>query len=422
MEWRGGMIPHLELSKSEKQDDLSRDYFRPPLREITQNWSQYRGPAKNGHAPTPTVAMDWKRLPKARWSMPCGEGHSSIITSGKRVITLEQEGNQEVLIARSLDNGRTLWKVAETTRWQDSMSGIGPRSTPTLYQGKIYTLFSNGRLSCVDAKSGEVFWNTQILGQDYSFPEWGLSMSPLVWKDRIILNPGGEDSAVQAYAKDSGDLKWSSRLQGRGVYLSPEILPLLGEDHLLIAVEGKVAGLNPNNGETLWEKPWKIFLNNAQIVQPIAISENSFLLAAGYGKGAERFSIERGAGQETYLIHSAWTSKNLKAKFSNPILKDGYLYGFSENLLVCLEANSGKLMWRGKKYGYGRILLIGQKLLILGNTGVLSVIEANPNEFREISSKQLLSDARCWNGPALVNGYLIARNGEQIACFDWVKE
>jgi hypothetical protein len=78
-------------------------------------------------------------------------------------------------------------------------------------------------------------------------------------------------------------------------------------------------------------------------------------------------------------------------------------------------------MWRGKKYGYGRILLVGQNLLILGNTGVLSVIEANPNEFREISSKQLLSDARCWNGPALVNGYLIARNGEQIACFDWAK-
>ena len=157
--------------------------------------------------------------------MPCGEGHSSIITFGKRVITLEQEGNQEVLIARSLDDGRTLWKVAETTRWQDSMSGIGPRSTPTLHQGKIYTLFSNGRLSCVDAKSGEVFWNTQILGQDFNFPEWGLSMSPLVWKDRIILNPGGEDSAVQAYAKDSGDLIWTSSLHGGGVYVPGYTFP-----------------------------------------------------------------------------------------------------------------------------------------------------------------------------------------------------
>lgn len=416
------MVPHFELSKSEKQDDLTRDYFRPPLRDISQNWSQYRGPAKNGHAPTPTVAMDWKRLPKARWSMPCGEGHSSIITFGKLVITLEQEGNQEVLIARSLDDGNTLWKVAEATKWHDMMSGTGPRSTPTLHQGKIYVLFSNGRLSSVDANSGEVLWNTQTLGQDYDFPEWGISLSPMLWNDRIILNLGGEHSAAQAYSKNSGDLIWSSRLQGRGVYLSPEILPLLGEDHLLIAVEGKVAGLNPNNGDTLWEKPWKIFLNNAQIVQPIAISENSFLLAAGYGKGAECLSIARAFAADRYHIDSVWKSKNLKAKFSNPVLKDGYLYGLSENLLVCLEAKTGKLMWRGKKYSYGRILLVDHKLLILGHSGVLSVIEANPNEFREISSKQLLSDARCWNGPALVNGYLIARNGEQIACFDWAKQ
>ena len=422
MEWRGGMVPHFELSKSESKDDLFRDYYRPPLREITQNWSQYRGPAKNGHAPTSTVAIDWKRPPRARWFMPCGEGHSSIITSGKLVITLEQEGNQEVLIARNLDDGRPIWKVSETTKWQDSMSGIGPRSTPTLHQGKIYTLFSNGRLSCLDAKSGEVFWNTQILKQDYNFPEWGLSMSPLVWNDRIILNPGGEESAVHAYAKDSGDLKWTSRLKGQGVYMSPEILSLLGEDHLLVALEGKIAGLDPNNGETLWETPWKIFLNNAQIVQPIAISKNSFLLAAGYGKGAECLSIARDSAADKYLIDSVWESKNLKAKFSNPVLKDGYLYGFSENLLVCLETKSGKLMWRGKKYGYGRILLVGQKLLILGNTGELSVIAANPNEFLEISSNQLLNDARCWNGPALVNGYLIARNGEQIACFDWAKQ
>ena len=422
MEWRGGMVPHFELSKSESNDGLFRDYYRPPLREITQNWSQYRGPAKNGHAPTSTVAIDWKRPPRARWFMPCGEGHSSIITSGKLVITLEQEGNQEVLIARNLDDGLPIWKVSETTKWQDSMSGIGPRSTPTLHQGKIYTLFSNGRLSCLDAKSGEVFWNTQILKQDYNFPEWGLSMSPLVWNDRIILNPGGEESAVHAYAKDSGDLKWTSRLKGQGVYMSPEILSLLGEDHLLVALEGKIAGLDPNNGETLWETPWKIFLNNAQIVQPIAISKNSFLLAAGYGKGAECLSIARDSASDKYLIDSVWESKNLKAKFSNPVLKDGYLYGFSENLLVCLETKSGKLMWRGKKYGYGRILLVGQKLLILGNTGELSVIAANPNEFLEISSNQLLNDARCWNGPALVNGYLIARNGEQIACFDWAKQ
>jgi outer membrane protein assembly factor BamB len=130
-------------------------------------------------------------------------------------------------------------------------------------------------------------------------------------------------------------------------------------------------------------------------------------------------SINRGANPDTYSIDSIWKSKNLKAKFSNPVLKNGYLYGLSENLLVCLEAETGELKWRGEKYGYGRILASTDKLFILGNTGILSVVEANPEQFTEVFSEQLLSDVRCWNGPALAGGYLVAMNGQELACFDW---
>ena len=144
----------------------------------------------------------------------------------------------------------------------------------------------------------------------------------------------------------------SGSLTGNSVYISSSILNLLGEEHLLAAIEGKIAGLNPKNGKTLWEKPWKIFLNNAQITQPIALTRNSILLAAGYGKGAECWTFTRGTDGR-YQIDTTWKSKNLKAKFSNPVLKDGYLYGLSENLLVCIEAKTGKLKWRGKKYVTG---------------------------------------------------------------------
>jgi outer membrane protein assembly factor BamB len=93
----------------------------------------------------------------------------------------------------------------------------------------------------------------------------------------------------------------------------------------------------------------------------------------------------------------------------------------SENLLVCLEAKTGELKWRGKKYGYGRILVSEDKLLVLGNTGILSVVEADPNKFKELFSEQTLSNARCWNGPAFADGYFVAMNGEELACFDWAK-
>jgi outer membrane protein assembly factor BamB len=415
------MVPHIGLASSGEMPANSSSAEAEPLRKITGDWSQFRGPQRDGHVPLPSDHQPFAGLPTPRWNKACGAGHSSIITHGQQVITLEQRGDRECLTARHLSDGSDLWEVSENTRWDDMMSGEGPRSTPTLANGKIYSLFSNGVLTCIDPTLGKTMWKTSVIEEDYNFPEWGISASPLIWKEQVIVNPGGESGAVKSYSAQSGKLLWQSQLSGRGVYLSPSILTLLGENHLITAVTGKIVSLDPLTGKTRWELPWKIFLNNAQIVQPIALSSNSFLLAAGYGKGAECITLSRAPETGAYLLESGWTSKDLKAKFSNPVLKDGYLYGFSENLLVCLQAGTGKLMWRGKKYGYGRILVCGEQLIILGSTGELSVVDASPKNFHEVFSEPLLSDTRCWNGPALVNGYLIARNGEEIACFDWGK-
>ena len=418
MEWRGGMIPHVGLSKDIPTDSQTIVNDRVSLRQHSSQWNQYRGPNRDGHIPEQGVALNWEKKPKALWKVPAGPGHSSVLVAEQTVYTLEQSGERETLFARNLSNGKEKWKVAQQTKWDDMMSGTGPRSTPTLLNGKLYTLFSNGVLCRVNAKSGKLEWETKTVEANYEFPEWGISCSPLIWNELIILNLGGEKSAVRAYSINDGNLVWESDLSGKGVYISSCVLTLLGEDHLLAAVEGEIAGLNPKNGKTLWEKPWKIFLNNAQIAQPIALSKNSFLLAAGYGKGAECWNISRLTNGK-YLIETSWKSKNLKAKFSNPVLKNGYLYGLSENLLVCLEAKTGELKWRGNKYGYGRILVSKDKLLILGNTGALSIVEATPDQFKEVFSEQLLSEVRCWNGPALASGYLVAMNGEELACFDW---
>ena len=420
MEWRGGMIPHIGISKEDSTK--SQPIINNPVsvRENSTQWNQYRGPNRDGHIPAQGVAINWKEKPSILWKVRAGAGHSSVLISEQSIFTLEQSGDMETLFARNLSNGKEIWRLVQETKWDDMMSGTGPRSTPTLLDGKLYTLFSNGVLCRANAKSGKLEWKTKTVDADYEFPEWGISCSPLIWNDLIILNLGGENGAVRAYYIKDGKLAWKSDLSGKGVYISSSILNLLGENHLLAAVEGKIAGLNPKDGKTLWEKPWKIFLNNAQIAQPIALSKNSFLLAAGYGKGAECWSLSRGANNE-YLIETTWKSKNLKAKFSNPVLKDGYLYGLSENLLVCLEAKTGELKWRGNKYGYGRILVSEDKLLVLGNTGILSVVEADPNKFRELFSEQTLSNSRCWNGPAFADGYFVAMNGEELACFDWAK-
>lgn len=414
------MIPHLGIKGEEQSRDSQPDEKQSSLRNVSTDWSQFRGPSRDGVAPDQRIDLNWGSPPVLRWKIQAGEGHSSIVTYGQSVITMEQDGQEELVIARSLDDGKTLWKYAAKTRWGDFMSGVGPRSTPTIQDGKLFALFTDGSLACLEAGSGKPLWNTMVVDEDHPFPEWGLSCSPLIWNDLVIVTPGGEKGATRAYRTGSGELAWSSGFHGEGVYLSPSILNLLGAEQLITAVSGKIASLNPSSGKILWERPWKIFLNNALIAQPLALSNDSLLLSAGYGKGSERWTATPGSG-ELYVIDTVWKSKNLKSKFSNPVLKNGFIYGFNENSFTCLDASDGKLKWRGNKYGYGRVLLVDDKLVILGNTGVLSVVEANPEKFTELYSGQLLGNARCWNGPAIVGGYLLARNGKEIACFDWAK-
>ena len=419
MEWRGGMVPHIGL-KDAKPAPLQNDFqHNTDWRTGNFDWPQFRGPERDGHAPVHGTKINWENAPSLVWEDTCGAGHSSLISAGSLLYTLEQIGDNETLTARFLETGKVAWQYKEKTRWDDMMSGPGPRSTPTLYNDQLIVLFSNGILTNLDPKTGKKQWETSTLPEDHHFPEWGISCAPLIWKNKIILSLGDEAGAAQAYDLKTGKLVWHCEPSERGVYLSPTILNFLGEEHLIVAVEGSIIGLDPKNGKTRWKHPWKIFLNNVQIAQPLLLSDNTFLLSAGYGKGGECLQIFKDG--DGYILSTLWKSKHLKTKFSNAILHEGSIYGYSENLLVCLDAQTGDLNWRGKKYGYGRILLAEDKLVLLGNTGELAVVQANPDSFEEIYSGQLLSNARCWNGPVLVNGYLFARNGEQIACFDWTK-
>jgi outer membrane protein assembly factor BamB len=424
IEWRGGMTPSFKWKgKKDKSrlvlPDPQAGEFRLNDNSTTADWPDFRGPGRRGIAPEQGVDLDWEEDPIPVWRKPIGQGHSSVIIAGNRLYTLEQKGEFEVLSCSSLMNGSIIWNHRTEDRWDDSMGGTGPRSTPVFSNGKIFSLSSSGKLACLDAVTGELGWEQATLDLDYKYPHWGIACSPLVIDDLVVVSPGGKAGAVKAYDTTTGELRWTSELKGAGVYISPTVLDLLGEKYLMAAVEGKLAGLNPTTGNTLWEHPWKIFMINALIVQPLELSDDVFLLSAGYGKGAEAIRFKKTEnGFETEQI---WKSKNLKTKFSSPVLKNGYLYGLSESSLTCLDASTGELKWRGKKYGYGRILLASDKLLILGNTGTFSIVEANPNTFLEIASHQLLSKERCWNGPALVGGYLVVRNGSEIACYDFAK-
>ena len=422
IEWRGGMTPSLNWKKKtggerflETKWDQNRT-FRLDGNASIADWPDFRGPGRRGVAPNQGRQINWEKEPTLIWRKPAGPGHSSLIIVDGRLYTLEQEGEFETLNCRSLKDGSIIWKHKTKDRLSDSMGGTGPRSTPVYAKGKIFSISSHGKLACLDAVTGKLVWEISFLEPDYEYPHWGIASSPLIVNNLVVVSPGGQLGAVKAYDLATGGLRWISELKGTGVYLSPMALTLLGETHLVAAVEGKIAGLNPETGHARWEYPWKIFMTNAQIAQPVPLSKDTFLLSAGYGKGAMAIQLKNStSGISTQEI---WKSKNLKTKFSSPVERDGYIYGFNESSLTCLDARTSELKWRGKKYGYGRILLVEGKLLVMGNTGRLSIIDAEPDGFHEISSHQILGKERCWNGPALVGGYLVVRNGSEIACYD----
>ena len=193
------------------------------------------------------------------WKVSAGAGHSSVLIESKTVFTLEQNKDKETLFARHLSNGQEKWQYSQETKWSDMMSGSGPRSTPTLLDGKVYSLFSNGMLCRIDAETGIPEWKVKTVDQEFEFPEWGISCSPLIWKNLIILNLGGEKGAVRAFSISDGKPVWQSDLTGNGVYISSSILNLLGEEHLLAAIEGKIAGLNPKTVKPYGKSLGKFF-------------------------------------------------------------------------------------------------------------------------------------------------------------------
>ena len=155
------MIPHFEIKEGKQPPDSQPDGKRSKLRIVSFDWPQFRGPNRDGIAPDQRIDFNWEDSPALRWKIQAGEGHSSIVTIGQSVITMEQDGKDELVIARSLDDGKTLWKHAVKTRWGDFMSGVGPRSTPTIADGKLYALFTDGSLVCLEAGSGKPLWETK---------------------------------------------------------------------------------------------------------------------------------------------------------------------------------------------------------------------------------------------------------------------
>lgn len=378
-------------------------------------WTDFRGPHRDGVYAQSEITTDWPStgLPLV-WKQPIGGGYASFTTGEGRAYTIEQRRAKEAVTAYDIDTGRELWAFSYPADFEEVLGGPGPRATPVYHDGFVYSLGANGDLYCLSAKTGKPLWSKNILEDNgASNKHWAMAGSPLIVDDKVIVTPGGANGkSMVAYNRLTGEPVWRS-LNDRSGYTSP-ILAKLGEKRQIVWLSGERAvGVAVEDGKQLWDfaYPAQMDMNCAQ---PVVIDESNVMFSSSDAGGAVLLEISRNG--DAYSVRQVWKTNRLKNKFNSSVLYQGYVYGFDEAILACMDAKTGELKWKGGRYGYGQLLLAGGYLVITTEQGDVVLVRATPEGHQELARFPAI-EGRTWNIPAIDHGLLLVRNATEMACF-----
>ena len=379
-------------------------------------WTDFRGPLRDGRYTETAIRTDWPGSGLDRlWRHPIGGGYASFVVADGLAFTIEQRRDDEVVAAYDLETGAEHWTHAWPARFEEAMGGPGPRATPTWHEGRLYALGANGRLVCLDAGTGDLVWERNILadGGAANLP-WAMSGSPLVVDDLVVVQPGGPEGwSVAAYDRHSGDVAWHA-LDDVQAYTSPMLVTLAGVRQVVIVTAGRAVGLQPADGALLWEYPWEVGMV-PNVAQPLPVGDDRLFLSASYGKGAALIELAPEGGG--LAASTVWETHRMRNRISSSVVVDGYIYGLDHAILACLDAATGELMWKGGRYGDGQLLAAGDHLVVLTEDGDVVLVRATPERHEEVAGFRAI-DGKTWNVPAIAGGRLLVRNAREMAAFD----
>jgi outer membrane protein assembly factor BamB len=348
---------------------------------------------------------------------------------------MQQDGGRECVSCYRVRDGGLVWNYAIDSRHENILGGVGPRSTPTIHQGRIYALGAMGDLCCLDAATGQPIWTVDLLklagiatiqktnsrGENYEIEQstvaWGRAASPLVHESRVIVPLGGTNTLV-ALNIETGDVEWQGGKQPPS-YSSPVLATIAGQTQVVIVNESSVSGHDAQTGEELWlySRPGSSS-NDANTSLATIVADGQILVSKGYGAGGELLEVTR-ADDGRYQVKSLWKSPRvLKTKLTNAIVRDGSIYAISNELLECVDAVTGERRWRApQRFGHGQILLVGDFILAHTEHGELVLCEASPIRYHELGRMPTIAGV-CWNTIGLYENKVLVRSDREMACIE----
>jgi outer membrane protein assembly factor BamB len=393
-----------------------------PFEKGQADWPCWRGQTGDGKSTVAGITKDWSKGLKKLWEVNylCqGERNvswSSVAVSGNRLVAPGRDDEKDLVFCLDPQNGNLIWVGSYPAKTKSS-HGPGARATPYIDENRVYTFGKSGDLVCWSLEDGQLIWRKNVEDEGGKEPQWGHSSSPVVYQDKVIVQGGG-DALVIAYNKMTGELVWKA-MQGKAGYAAILSAEIDGTSKLLVFHGTGLAYIQPDDGKVLWNIDWETDYG-VNATTP-AVFGSTVFITSGYDTGCQAIKVND-TGAETL-----WNNKILASQHSDPIIIDGFLYGYSgqsnqnKGQFKCVELATGKEMWSTNEIGWGTTVYVDEHLLCMDIKGNLFLVKPDPNKFNKVTEfRNALGEVShpAWTIPVIANGRLYLRYMQRLICYD----
>lgn len=384
---------------------------------VEGEWPQYRGANRDNISTDKGLLTSWPSDgPSLAWKQSgMGLGYSSVAIAGGKLFTMGNRGEDEMLICLVAASGESVWSTKTGRAYRDG-TGDGPRGTPTVDGDRVYALGGNGDLVCANAANGEIVWQKNIL-QEFGGNNitWGISESVLIDDDKLICSPGGKQGTIVALNKMTGRPIWRANIQGspQAAYSSPIAVDFGGVRQYVNYVHTGVVSVSAKDGSPLWG--FRESSNGTANCSTPLYSNGSVYTSSGYGTGAASFKLAPGGKASVN-----YSNKEMVNHHGGMVLLDGYVYGFDEQILKCIDLKSGKTKWQNRSVGKGSVTYADGHLYLRSEQGPVALAAASPEGYDEKGrfDQPNRSGKPSWAHPVVCGGKLFLRDMDTLLVYD----